>query len=67
MMQKCFSIVQRSGKDKIFEGWTYEHEVFLYNDNRRIAHTNYFTDGRIWIIIGSHGAVLETLLVKDWL
>ena len=38
-----------SGKDKIFEGWTYEHEVFSdITITDEYAHTNYFTDGRIW-------------------
>ena len=44
-----FNSTEVSGKDKIFEGWTYEHEVFSdITITDEYAHTNYFTDGRIW-------------------
>jgi hypothetical protein len=44
-----FNSTEVTGKDKIFEGWTYEHEVFSdITITDEYAHTNYFTDGRIW-------------------
>ncbi len=37
------------GKENLINGWTYEHEVFSgITISDEYAHTNYFSDGRIW-------------------
>jgi hypothetical protein len=37
------------GKENLIEGWKYEHEVFSdIKISDEYAHTNYFSDGRIW-------------------
>ena len=44
-----FNSTEVVGKENLINGWTYEHEVFSgITISDEYAHTNYFSDGRIW-------------------